>query len=190
MEVSDHDSDEEPCYDGYEVEDVMENSNYSTESESHVHEFIPDVSEWCLCDNCSQMPTLEDSYCCTQSEMISEFMIRDDLDCIIQSQQLRSLVESEDNLRYSRYLMSFQIEDKRERSQYLKAEMDNRLLRHLAYKSFVFMIHAANYVGRHNRVRLPSCVIMRIRELYPDPENNYAGFSSNEDTNVMSYKDM
>ena len=136
------------------------------------------------------MSTAEESYCCTQSEMIDAINVKEDIDCITESEQFRNLIENKDNLVYSRYLMSFQIEDKKERDKYMRAEMNNRLLRHLSYKTFVFMAHAANYVGRHNRVQLPSCVVMRIRELYPDPSNTYLGFRATEDCNVLSYQDM
>ncbi|KAI7803994.1 putative P2X purinoceptor 7-like, partial [Triplophysa rosa] len=50
----------------------------------------------------------------------------------------------------------------------------NKQFRHLAYRSFVSWCWG--YLGRHVRVVIPSCVVARIRQEFPDQSGQYVGF--------------
>ena len=49
-----------------------------------------------------------------------------------------------------------------------------RKFRHVAYRQVVRWCWG--YLGKHNRVPLPSCVMKEIRRAYPDPDGDYKGF--------------
>ena len=56
----------------------------------------------------------------------------------------------------------------------LDPERDHAGRRHAAYRMFVYWWRGR--LGAGNRVVIPSCVVLRVRERYPDRFNNYTGF--------------
>jgi hypothetical protein len=55
----------------------------------------------------------------------------------------------------------------------------NKACRHAAYT--MFSRSKFGYLGKGNRVPLPSCVVKGIRDNFPDPNDTYVGFASLED---------
>lgn len=184
IEVSDHESDNEDATEGYEDVPVATSSS----NPQQVDSAVKPVETWCTCGRCENMPTEKESYCCDESEMVAE--IRQDFNCVTEAEQFCNLIESKDTLKYSRYLMSFQIDDKSERKKYMSEPLTNTMLRYLSYRTFVSLVNCHQSMGKWNRVTLPACVVSRIRYLYPDPNENYTGYSSDLYTNVLSFKDM
>ena len=43
-----------------------------------------------------------------------------------------------------------------------------------AYRQYILYSHG--YLGRGNRKVAPACVVWKIRDNYPAPDNNYLGF--------------
>lgn len=43
-----------------------------------------------------------------------------------------------------------------------------------AYRQYIIFSHG--YLGRGNRKVVPSCVLWKVRDNYPAPDNNYMGF--------------
>ena len=49
---------------------------------------------------------------------------------------------------------------------------NNENLRFIAYRNYIAWIHGK--LGKGNRKPVPSCCVLRIRSVYPDPNNRYA----------------
>ena len=129
-------------------------------------------------------PTLEKSFCCNESAIICN--IRQDHDCVTQARQFINLCEDVESLKFSRYLFAQQIKDTKQKNDYLKKELDNALLRHLAYNTFDNLVNCNQLMGRWNKITLPSCVVNRVRGLYPDPHGKYHGFMVAESGTVQT----
>ena len=55
----------------------------------------------------------------------------------------------------------------------------NSKMRKALYKTFTYL--KFGHLGRGNRIPIPSCVVSKIREMYPDPDGNYMGFHEADD---------
>ncbi len=53
---------------------------------------------------------------------------------------------------------------------------DNKAYRHQAYRQFV--LQRFGKLGQGNRKVVPSCVLLAIRNRFPDPEGTYTGFKA------------
>jgi hypothetical protein len=49
--------------------------------------------------------------------------------------------------------------------------------RYVAYRNIFFLLYGRTR-PRMSRCPLPSCVVLKIRETYPDPNNHYTGFQA------------
>jgi len=165
-----------------ELEDIQQEHSNSTVQR------IPPANEWCSCGMCITQPTLAECYCCNESEIVAS--LRKEYDCVTQVQQFVNLCEDEEALKYNRYLYAQQISDSNKRKEYLLKPLDPSLLRHIAYKNFVNLVNCNQLMGRWNRVALPSCVVRRVRQLFPDPNNHYKGFTVSDNGTEQSYQEM
>ena len=119
------------------------------------------------------------NYCCTESDAIAQ--VSQDTLCITKTQRFIEVVGSRDILKLLRYTYA------KGDSKYMAGDLDNRRCRHLCYKFFVFLINCHSTVHM-TRYILPSCVMKRIRELYPDSKNTYTGFKEGSGS-TFSYKE-
>ncbi|XP_056382533.1 kelch repeat and BTB domain-containing protein 4 isoform X3 [Hyla sarda] len=121
---------------------------------------------WCQCTNCKEMPSIEESICCHEMSSITGF--RRERTCVCLHPEFERLVL--DRYMLVHYLrMNIDLSRKKRNENY-----DNRKYRWVAYKSFAAMIYAYFQNGDH--VSVPSCVVNRIRDSYPDPKGSYTGF--------------
>jgi len=57
-------------------------------------------------------------------------------------------------------------------------KVPNNSMRFVCYKMFI--AEKYGHLGRGNRIRCKPCVEEKIKELFPDLDNNYTGFSAEE----------
>ena len=93
-------------------------------------------------------------------------------------------------LEFNRYLYAQTITDSAVKKKYLKKELDNGMLRHLAYKTFVSLVMCGQPLGKWRRAALPSCVVKRIREAFPDIHGQYVGFSYEEGNEGLTFQEL
>nr|XP_022312317.1 P2X purinoceptor 7-like [Crassostrea virginica] len=103
------------------------------------------------------MPSDRENVCCGQNPVNCHSRLRD-LDNIVLDEGVLEVA------RRMREDMLVQAHD----------ENYNRASRHTAYRQYVIWIHG--HLGAGNRRVVPSCVVLRIRNKYPDPTGNYVGF--------------
>ena len=78
---------------------------------------------------------------------------------------------------YSRYIYAMNIDGPNKRARFLK-EIKKQALRFLAYKTFVNILSCQDF-DRNIRYILPSCVVSKIRDQFPNVNGEpYTGFIS------------
>lgn len=83
---------------------------------------------------------------------------------------------SKEGLSVSRHLIGNAINKKEKRERYFSKKLNNRLYRNLAYQVFFSMtVSADDNYEKGDRFVIPSCVVQKIRMLYPSSDGNYKG---------------
>ena len=57
-----------------------------------------------------------------------------------------------------------------------QGDVENRCIRKSAYQYYIYEKYG--FLGKGNRIRIPSCVLDRIQEKWPEPGGSYAGHTS------------
>ncbi|KAK7883963.1 hypothetical protein WMY93_027086 [Mugilogobius chulae] len=131
--------------------------NYSAPPE------LPSPNEglkWCRCTRCREMPTDLEKKCCNQSPE----------SCFSITPHFEVYIIDRGVLRLARRLWNDF------RAVYDEPDLgeDYRQFRHAAYRQYVAWKHGVLGAGR--RVVIPSCVVWKIRDTFPDPTRTYTGF--------------
>ena len=63
-----------------------------------------------------------------------------------------------------------------------------RYYRSVAYRQFIRLVW--EYVGHGKRIPLPCCVYNKIRQTFPDKDNNYRGYEEEEEEEVEESSDI
>lgn len=115
---------------------------------------------WCRCAHCREMPTDVEKKCCLHTPE----------NCISTVPHFEAYIIQTGVLRLARRLWN------EFRAVYDEPDLgeDNRQFRHAAYRQYVAWRHGSLGAGR--RVVIPSCVVWRIRDTFPDPTETYTGF--------------
>ena len=142
--------------------------------------FEPDeeLPEWCKCGNCTKNCPLFEALCCNDNPDVME-RLQADGDCIIDN-EFFSNITSEEGLQFSRIIETTNIVNPWLKQRYLSQEFTNNLKRNMSYRNFVVWINQHIPMGRGNRMVIPRCVVLKIRQLYPDEQNRYTGFRQYE----------
>ncbi|KAG8449730.1 hypothetical protein GDO86_016393 [Hymenochirus boettgeri] len=114
---------------------------------------------WCTCGNCSPMQTEVESYCCQDIGQIREQIPEDSL-CITENPEV--IYECTD---YRRVDLDMKMMNPH-LSEYPKDEDLMRYMREASYRSFKVVIY--EFLGGKNRKLIPSCMLTKIRDTFPD----------------------
>ncbi|CAL9705809.1 unnamed protein product [Knipowitschia caucasica] len=115
---------------------------------------------WCRCAHCREMPTDVEKKCCLHPPEL----------CISTVAHVETYIIQRGVLRLARRLWN----EFRAMVDGSDPGEDNRQFRHAAYRQYVAWQHGRLGAGR--RVVIPSCMVWRIRDTFPDPNGNYTGF--------------
>ena len=133
-----------------------------------------ELPEWCSCGNCSINCPLFEAVCCNNIPEVST-RLQSEGDCIIDHDFFANIV-SDEGLQYSRSLEAAGISNHSEKRRYLSEPFAKNLRRSMAYRNFLIWINQNIPMGRGIRMVLPRCVVLKIRQLYPDQNHHYTGF--------------
>ncbi|KAK6191119.1 hypothetical protein SNE40_002862 [Patella caerulea] len=123
-------------------------------------------TDWCLCTNCSSMPLSDECVCCKEINAVSHRLAHTTL-CVIENEDFRTVCLNAEVLRVSAIARADMRGDNVQR-------ISNDVLRHQAYRQFTYWIHQR--LGRHIRKVIPSCVVAKIRTVFPSSTGHYTGF--------------
>ena len=113
------------------------------------------VPEWCICGQCREMKKEVERVCCKNMEKNHEHEL------------FENHVLTEHNLELAM----------RTNADFFNYPFDptrNASWRFNAYRQFIIWVWGK--LGRRNRKVVPSCVIWKIRDRFPDASGNYTGF--------------
>ena len=170
LPVSDHESDEEMSMVGFNEYDTDDDEGRVINDETQpLARLDQDPRDWCSCNNCSVMESEMESYCCRESELITETVIGESgKTCVTLVDIFRKTIEDKDILK----LQANGLQD-------VKRNCDGTIrpegFRYTAYTTFLQMC-SLRFCGKGRRYVLPSCAVKRIRNLYPSPDGKYTDF--------------
>lgn len=110
--------------------------------------------EWCTCGKCRHMPNPVERVCCKMRPCITTTDMFHDVALNRNVLAVRILNTSD----FFGSLVEFKPSN----------------FRQIAYRQYIIFNHG--YLGRQNRKVVPSCVVWKVRDNYPAPDNNYTGF--------------
>ncbi|OCT64719.1 P2X purinoceptor 7 [Xenopus laevis] len=121
---------------------------------------------WCNCAKCLEMPTRDESCCCTEMPNLQQYLT-EDITCITLVQEMLFFCTNEDFLDFmirwsGRYTMAQYNRDRK------------RILRKASYRAFTTWAHG--HLGPGNRIPIPSCIVNMVRNKFPDDNQRYTGF--------------
>ncbi|XP_043918790.1 P2X purinoceptor 7-like [Protopterus annectens] len=147
-------------------------SNGSSDVEEH--EENTQSMTWCTCEKCVLMNTPQECYCCVSSHRARAKIAQ--LELAVQPVCITDHTDFEmaclTPLVLELILRSMHYVTRRSRS----IQWTNRLYRVVAYRAYVLWIFENRRLGRGNRVVIPACVVSRIRQKFPEDDNEYVGF--------------
>ena len=161
IDLSEHTSDDEPI----EVNDFDTDSECEAEAQHAVQE------HQCFCSSCGDM--LDDgAYCCSKIDVAVKLTEEESVNCITQIQRFKASICDESVLELLAYSVN-----RKEFPEKKDVEKRHKLFRFAAYRTF-FGILELNGLGKGWRYKLPTCVVTKIRNLYPSKSGKYIGFQS------------
>ncbi|XDV48452.1 hypothetical protein PO909_017859 [Leuciscus waleckii] len=134
-----------------------------------IQRILQPVTAWCNCANCAVMPTERENICCLEIPQIVTRInqVPDIITCMTHHPGFEPVCLNVYSLQNALNVY---------RADYgaLRLRGIEPRYRHLAYRTFVSWCWG--YLGRKIRVVIPSCVVLRIRQEFPDAGGSYVGF--------------
>ena len=114
------------------------------------------------------------AYCCSKIDVAVKLAEEESVNCITQIQRFKASICDESVLELLAYSVN-----RKEFPEKKDVEKRHKLFRFAAYRTF-FGILELNGLGKGRRYKLPTCVVTKIRNLYPIPSKSgkYIGFQS------------
>ena len=129
--------------------------------------FLQEVeARQCECDNCVDMKVEDETLCCIHSLSEEHTTFFNGAKCIAETRGFSFVCLEKDVLETSLGAWERLVGDRR--------NVCNRY-RFIAYKQYIWWIYGR--LGKDVRKRIPTCVLYKIRTIYPDPNNIYVPFS-------------
>jgi len=131
------------------------------------------VQNWCNCFGCKEMETEKECLCCKELEELKAF---GEFECFAKHEAFEGACMNRWSLwtalsslhgRECAWLPPFD-------------NVPNRSYRYAAYRSFTWLIYTK--LGRYRRRIIPSCIVVKIRDQFPDDDGNYKGFFGDDGT--------
>lgn len=134
---------------------------------------------WCTCSLCAIMPLDAENYCCRESEIMKKFCDDNSITCITEHEDIERFVI------YKRCLNMMRNEKVLHGRQRFRRD-DDVIWRYVAYSTFMKWLRSATNFGNADpsvRYVIPACMVTRIRQQYPSPNNTYVGFMPKQQQN-------
>lgn len=119
---------------------------------------------WCHCNRCHLEARALDRVCC---HVLNN-------DNLFQTNCFTDMEEFERICLYPPYLEIILVGLSQLRGDALEAHTCNRSFRFASYTAFTWWVHGK--LGRYNRRVIPSCVIWKIRDMFPEESGTYVNF--------------
>ena len=160
----------------YEPEKDVSDTDSSNESEIDKSSSEEDYSvekprvgnnDWCkCCGHCKIEKRNIDCLCCQEVHALnSKFDAENYIGCITESKDFEMLCTNKTVL--ENVLVGLH----EERGEYLEENTSNQSFRYAAYRQFIRWVF--KHLGKGNRRVIPSCALWKIREHFPEPDEEY-----------------
>jgi hypothetical protein len=138
-------------------------------------------SQWCECEICEPLDSPIDNLCCRKDETVLGWL-SDDVTCITQHEGFDCAVMNGYVLDMVRHDILRYTKDKEKKQELMsKSAKSNRFV---AYRNFVSWINSGRKLGKSNRVRIPACVVHKMRQKWPEQSGNYTGFKLSDEEHL------
>ncbi|XP_069812026.1 uncharacterized protein [Dendropsophus ebraccatus] len=125
------------------------------------------VDSWCHCGNCILLPTTEECICCRDVHMATMKLEEDDtISCITDHNMFVETCLNKAQLTICEMYRCF--------GNTHTAPMENRNFRKAAYRMFTMWVHG--YLGPKKRRPIPACAVNKVRQAFPEENQEYVGF--------------
>ncbi|KAG1934666.1 uncharacterized protein LOC120465289 [Pimephales promelas] len=153
----------------FEPESDPDADDQQDESEPFLARLQQNVSQWCRCENCNRMPIGVENVCCVEIPKVLRRMnqVSGPLKCITHHPGFEPNCLNPYTLQNILNIYKADYGN-------LKRRTEEARYRSVAQRSFVSWCWG--YLGRKIRVVLPSCVVLRIQQEFPDQDGQFVGF--------------
>ena len=152
----------------YSFEPVCSNSE--SEEDTSVDMANPietdDASIWCECGKCVASATIREKVCCKKPVVFDTDVFESKV-CITETDAFL-------NVCLNRFVLQAAIGNWNDLT-HDNRNLGNKNYRFIAYRQYISWSYG--YLGRRKRKPLPNCAIIKIREIYPDPNNVYIPYA-------------
>ncbi|KAG8443390.1 hypothetical protein GDO86_011979 [Hymenochirus boettgeri] len=153
--------------DGQESESEDSSINFSDEETDRVGNV-----DWCQCGKCAPMESQIECTCCSEVHQIKEF-IPQGASCITEHPEFITECTIYSRIDYTFRIINIDLKKKPKKTEYM------RFLRKTAFRCFSVWIYG--FLGSRGRKRIPTCVVNKVREVFPDPRGRYSGYLESHD---------